>query len=75
MKPKDYSDETNREIDMAVRDLVEEAYGIAKATLNERRHELDLGTSLLLEKETITPEDFPPLASKQPAEELLAPAE
>ena len=75
MKPKDYSDETNREIDMAVRDLVDEAYGIAKATLNERRRELDLGTSLLLEKETITPEDFPPLASKQPAEELLAPAQ
>ena len=75
MKPKDYSDETNREIDMAVRDLVDEAYGIAKETLNERRRELDLGTSLLLEKETITPEDFPPLASKQPAEELLAPAQ
>ncbi|MGO8951937.1 MAG: ATP-dependent zinc metalloprotease FtsH [Rhodomicrobium sp.] len=71
-RPKDYSDETNREIDIAVRKLVDEAYGKATATLNARRKDLDQGTALLLEKETITPEDFPPLEGKKPAEELLA---
>ena len=33
-RPKDYSDETNREIDVAVRKLVEDAYEKAKATLD-----------------------------------------
>ncbi len=73
-KAKDYSDETNREIDIAVRKLIDEAYEKAKATLNARRRELDQGTTLLLEKETITPEDFPPLEGKKPSEELLAAA-
>ena len=73
-RPKDYSDETSREIDVAVRKLLDEAYEKAKATLNARRKELEEGTSLLLEKETITPDDFPPLDGKKPAEELLAAA-
>ncbi len=70
-RPKDYSDETSREIDVAVRKLLDEAYGKAKVTLNARRKELDDGTALLLEKETITPEDFPPLEGKKPVEEQL----
>jgi cell division protease FtsH len=74
-RPKDYSDETNREIDIAVRKLVDEAYDKAKATLNARRKELEEGTALLLQKETITPEEFPPLASQQEAEKLLAAAQ
>ena len=73
-RPKDYSDETNREIDIAVRKLIDEAYEKAKTTLNARRKELDQGTALLLEKETITPDDFPPLEGKKPSEELLAAA-
>ncbi len=73
-RPKDYSDETNREIDIAVRKLVDEAYEKAKATLNARRKDLDQGTALLLEKETITPDDFPPLEGKKLSEELLAAA-
>ncbi len=73
-RPKDYSDETNREIDIAVRKLVDEAYEKAKATLTARRKELDQGTALLLEKETITPDDFPPLKGKSPSEDLLAAA-
>ncbi len=73
-RPKDYSDETNREIDIAVRKLVDEAYEKAKATLNARRKDLEEGTALLLEKETITPDEFPPLEGKKPAEELLAAA-
>ena len=73
-RPKDYSDETGREIDIAVRKLIDEAYEKAKATLNARRAELEQGTAMLLEKETITPEDFPPLEGQQPAEDLLAAA-
>ena len=73
-RPKDYSDETNREIDIAVRKLIDQAYDKAKATLNARRAELEQGTAMLLEKETITPEDFPPLEGKHPAEDLLAAA-
>ena len=71
-RPKDYSDETNREIDIAIKTLVEQAYEKAKATLTARRKELDEGTRLLLEKETITPEDYPPLEGKKQVEELLA---
>ncbi len=74
MRPKDYSDVTNREIDVAVRKLVDEAYEKAKATLTARRRDLDQGTAPLLEKETVTPEDFPPLAGEKPSEELLAAA-
>lgn len=73
-RPKDYSDETGREIDIAVRKLIDQAYEKAKATLNARRKELEEGTVLLLEKETITPEDFPPLEGQHPAEDLLAAA-
>ncbi len=73
-RPKDYSDETNREIDIAVRRLVDQAYEKAKATLTARRKELDEGTALLLKKETITPADYPPLQGKSPAEELIAAA-
>ena len=73
-RPKDYSDETGREIDIAVRKLIDEAYDKAKATLNARRAELEQGTAMLLEKETITPDDFPPLEGQHPAEALLAAA-
>ncbi|MEP9355703.1 ATP-dependent zinc metalloprotease FtsH [Xanthobacter sp. KR7-65] len=58
IREKDYSEETAREIDLAVRKLIAEAYDQAKAILAERRSVLDRGAALLLEKETITPEDF-----------------
>jgi len=59
--PRDYSEQTAREVDLAVRDLIEGAYGRAKALLTERRADLEAGTKLLLERETITPDDFPAL--------------
>jgi cell division protease FtsH len=69
LKQKDYSEETAREIDLAVKKLIDEAYARAKAILRQRRQDLDAGTALLLEKETITPEDFAPL---RPAGEVAA---
>jgi cell division protease FtsH len=61
MREKDYSEQTAREIDLAVRQLIDKAYRRAGEILQQRRSELDEGARLLLERETITPEDFPPL--------------
>ena len=58
---KDYSESTAREIDLAIRALLAEAYNRAKALLEQRRADLDAGAKLLFEKETLTPEEFPQL--------------
>jgi cell division protease FtsH len=58
---RDYSEQTSREIDLAVRKLLDTAFARARSILEARRSELDAGTELLLERETITPADFPPL--------------
>ncbi|PZU87142.1 MAG: cell division protein FtsH [Shinella sp.] len=62
MRPKDYSEATAREVDLAVRSMIDDAYQQAKHVLEGRRSELESGSRLLLEKETLTPADFPPLA-------------
>jgi cell division protease FtsH len=68
VREKDYSEETAREIDLAVKQLIDDAYVRAKALLSERRALLEQGAKLLLAKETLTPEDFPPLAqSNEPS--------
>jgi cell division protease FtsH len=59
--PRDHSEATAREVDLAVRALLEEAYARALALLREHQGDLKAGAALLLERETITPEDFPPL--------------
>jgi cell division protease FtsH len=61
LTPRDYSEATAREVDVAVRELIDAAYARAKALLAERRADLDAGTRLLLARETITPDDFPAL--------------
>jgi len=55
------SEATEREIDLAVRDLIEEAAQRAREILERRRADLDQGTALLMERETLTVEDFPAL--------------
>jgi cell division protease FtsH len=73
LREKDYSEETAREVDVAVRALIDEAYERAKQLLSERRSLLDEGAKLLLEKETLTPEDFPALVqTKAPTATELA---
>ena len=64
---KDYSEATAREVDLAVRKLIDEAYARAKEILTRRRTDLDAGAALLLERETITPDDFAPLRRAQDA--------
>ncbi|QQZ39421.1 ATP-dependent zinc metalloprotease FtsH [Pseudomonas sp. SK3(2021)] len=67
---RDYSEQTAREIDLGIRTLLDEAYDRAKALLQSRRSDLDAGACLLLEKETLTPEEFPPLRPLVPAPAL-----
>jgi len=71
MKPKDYSEATAREVDIAVRDMIDEAYADAKDLLRDHKDELLAGVKLLLEKETITPEDFPPLRKAEEGTEAV----
>ncbi|HEY9784361.1 MAG TPA: ATP-dependent zinc metalloprotease FtsH [Candidatus Obscuribacterales bacterium] len=53
-----YSEETAREIDVAVRDLIEQAYRRALTILRQNRTSLDRGAQLLARKETITQEEL-----------------
>ncbi|MBO6755117.1 MAG: ATP-dependent zinc metalloprotease FtsH [Roseibium sp.] len=55
----DVSQETMREIDLAVRGRVEAAFARAKEILSAHRPDLDEGARLLLERETLTDADFP----------------
>ncbi len=72
MRPKDYSEATAREVDLAVRSMIDAAYQQAKHVLEGRRSELENGSKLLLEKETLTPVDFPPLARRSGGVEVPA---
>ena len=55
---RDYSEAVAQKIDAQVRTLVSEAHQQAKALLTQYRAELDGVAELLLEKETITREEF-----------------
>lgn len=59
--PRDHSEATAREVDLAVRGLLDAAYQRALALLKAAHGDLQAGAQLLLERETITPADFPPL--------------
>ena len=51
--PREYSEQTAREIDVAVRDIVEAAHGKALAILTRDKAKLERGAQLLLQKETL----------------------
>jgi cell division protease FtsH len=59
--PREFSEQTAREIDCAVRELVTGAFDKALAILSKYRAQLDEGAKLLLEKETLTREQMPVL--------------
>lgn len=65
VRPKDYSEATAREIDLTVREMIDLAYERATDILNRQRRDLDAGAKMLLEKETVTPEDFPPIGGAE----------
>ncbi|MBI5319482.1 ATP-dependent zinc metalloprotease FtsH [Bradyrhizobium sp.] len=54
---------TAREIDLAVRRLVEEGDATARQILEKRKADLDAGVALLIAHETLTAEEFAPLRS------------
>lgn len=64
-QPHDYSEETAREIDCAVRNILDHAYDVAENVLSEKRSLLQDGANLLLEKETLSADEIPgsPVAS------------
>ena len=66
---------TGREIDLAVRALIEEADSRARNILEVHRAELETGVELLIAKETLTVEDFPPLRGPTPLAPEQAPEE
>jgi cell division protease FtsH len=68
------SEETLREIDLSVRDLVAKAFDEARAILTRRRDDLDDGAELLLTREAITAEDFPAIRKQGAAEAPARPA-
>lgn len=55
---RDYSESIAQQIDKEVRKLVDDAYTNAVAILRQYRKELDAVANLLLEKETLTREEF-----------------
>jgi cell division protease FtsH len=57
------SEATEREIDVAVRDIVAKAFERATEVLRERRADLDKGADLLLAQETVTADQFPAIRS------------
>ena len=54
-------EDTAGKIDQEVRRLIDESYREGQALLKKNRKQLEEGSNMLLEKETITPEDFPAL--------------
>jgi len=55
---------TGREIDLAVRNLIEEGDRRARDILQRRRADLDAGVELLIANETVTAEQFAPLVAR-----------
>ena len=62
--PREYSEETAREIDHAVREIVTAAFDHALAILRERRETLERGAHRLLEKETLMEDELQNLLGK-----------
>ena len=60
------SEATEREIDIAVRDIVVKAFDRATEVLRKRRADLDEGARLLLVQETVTADQFPAIRSPGP---------
>jgi cell division protease FtsH len=68
----DYSQETAREIDCAIRALVEEAGKTAMNILRAYRPQLNEGAKNLLEKETLLPDELPVLDLRPALQKVLS---
>ncbi len=63
---------TAREIDVAVRDIVARAFERATNILRSRHEDLDDGAALLLQRESLTADDFPPICPASAATDRTA---
>jgi cell division protease FtsH len=63
---RDFSEETAREIDCAVRKFVESAFDKAAGVLKQRQDLLERGAQLLLQQETLSEEDLKVFRSSPP---------
>ena len=68
LRRREYSDETAREIDSALRRIVEQAFERALAILERNRGLLEEGAQLLLDKETLSEAELGPLFARISAE-------
>ncbi len=59
LERREIADETEREIDIAIRALVDEGFARATGILIDRRSALEEGARLLMERETLTAEEVP----------------
>ncbi len=64
-QPHDYSEQTAREIDCAVRDIVDRAYEAATTILSSKRNTLEAGVRLLLSRETLSGDEIPRVEAAQ----------
>jgi cell division protease FtsH len=70
--PRRYAEDTAREIDMAVRDLVDAAFMRARRLLEHNRDLLDAGARQLLEHETLADAELAAVLGKVRLEERQA---
>ena len=66
-RERQFSEDTAREIDCAVREMLNRAFETARDILVENRKELDAGARALLEKETLTAEELPRIEKRHAA--------
>ena len=59
-----FGDEVARDIDRAVKTIIDEAFGRAREVLSQKREVLDRGATLLLQKETLNEDDLRGLAGR-----------
>ena len=65
-EPPPFSNQTAREIEVGIRRLLQDALGRALAILAANRESLDVGAHRLIEKETLTRDELPPLVTRPP---------
>ncbi|MCX7893286.1 MAG: AAA family ATPase, partial [Burkholderiales bacterium] len=68
LKSRDFSEATAREIDTAVKEIVDRAFARATQILTDCRDALERGAQLLLQKETLTEDDLRELCPPRLAE-------
>ncbi len=75
LRPRSFSEETAREIDCAVREIVDRSFDRARAVLARNRTILEESAGLLLEKETLEASDLQPFFERVERGERLVRSE